>query len=152
MPLPTPRAAAPFPRGVLWAVGSLLLFALTVAVIGRLTGASEVPAHGVPIVVRHVTFADAPDGDVLVTDTDTHVLVATVTGQAGFLRGTMRGLASFRKLAGKGPETPFTLTAWKDGRITLDDPATGRHIELEAFGPTNESAFAVLLKPEEPAP
>jgi hypothetical protein len=29
--------------------------------------------------------------------------------------------------------------------LTLDDPATGRHIELEAFGSTNTAVFGRLL-------
>jgi hypothetical protein len=32
-----------------------------------------------------------------------------------------------------------------DGRLTLDDPSTGRHVELVAFGPDNEAVFAWLL-------
>jgi putative photosynthetic complex assembly protein len=37
------------------------------------------------------------------------------------------------------------LTRWADGRISLEDPETGRVIELDAFGPTNGEAFAQLL-------
>ena len=42
-------------------------------------------------------------------------------------------------------QTPFRLSAWSDGRLTLDDPATARHIELQAFGSTNTEVFAQLL-------
>ena len=34
-----------------------------------------------------------------------------------------------------------------EGRLTLDDSATASHVELRAFGGTNEAAFAVLLAP-----
>ena len=37
------------------------------------------------------------------------------------------------------------MTGYADGRLTLDDPATKRHIELEAFGSTNALAFAKIL-------
>ena len=40
---------------------------------------------------------------------------------------------------------PFRLTRYADGRLALDDPSTGAHVELRAFGPTNEAAFARLL-------
>ncbi len=40
---------------------------------------------------------------------------------------------------------PFRLSAWSDGRLTLEDPATGRAVDLEAFGPTNEATFVRLL-------
>ncbi len=43
------------------------------------------------------------------------------------------------------PAIPFHLTRWSDGRLTIDDTATGQLIELEAFGHTNEDAFARLL-------
>ena len=66
-------------------------------------------------------------------------------GTNGFIRGVLRGLARDRKLQRIGTEPPFRLTRWVDGRLSLDDPATGRRIELGAFGPTNAAAFAGLL-------
>jgi putative photosynthetic complex assembly protein len=50
-----------------------------------------------------------------------------------------------RKKLALGPEMPFRLTLWHDGRLVLDDPATGRHVDLRAFGTTNRNAFARLL-------
>jgi hypothetical protein len=29
--------------------------------------------------------------------------------------------------------------------LSLDDPSTGRHVDLEVFGPTNAGAFADIL-------
>jgi len=66
-------------------------------------------------------------------------------GTNGFLRGTLRGLARERKRQGIGPEAPFRLTAHDDGRLTLADPATGRRVDLESFGPTNAAVFSQLL-------
>ncbi|MFY7781768.1 MAG: photosynthetic complex assembly protein PuhC, partial [Tagaea sp.] len=43
------------------------------------------------------------------------------------------------------PETPFRLSMWRDGSLVLDDPATGRRVDLRAFGATNRDAFARLL-------
>jgi putative photosynthetic complex assembly protein len=51
-----------------------------------------------------------------------------------------------------GPDLPFRLTHWSDGRLTLEDAATGRRIELESFGPTNMQAFASLLAAGKGAP
>ena len=56
------------------------------------------------------------------------------------------GFARTRHLENLGPEAPFRLAAWSDGRLTLDDPATGQHVELLAFGPTNAGVFARLLE------
>ena len=52
--------------------------------------------------------------------------IDTVTGQSGFVRGTLRGLARERKRMGLGAEQPFVLMGRADGRLTLKDPATGR--------------------------
>jgi putative photosynthetic complex assembly protein len=61
----------------------------------------------------------------------------------------MRGLARNRKLHEAGAETPFVLTRWSDKRITLDDPDTGRRMDLGAFGRPNAEAFERLFKSSE---
>jgi putative photosynthetic complex assembly protein len=66
-------------------------------------------------------------------------------GTNGFLRATLRGLATERKRESQGAEVPFRLTAFADGRLTLLDPVTGRLVDLGAFGRTNEDAFAHLM-------
>lgn len=63
----------------------------------------------------------------------------------GFLRATMRGLARQRLRQDADREVPFRLTGWTDGRLTMEDPTTGRKVEMEAFGLTNEAVFANLL-------
>jgi putative photosynthetic complex assembly protein len=45
---------------------------------------------------------------------------------------------------------PFRLALHADGRLTLEDPATSRTIELQAFGPANSGAFARLLPANAP--
>ena len=62
------------------------------------------------------------------------------------MRGTLRGLVRERRLSGLGGQSPFVLTHWSDGSLSLDDPATGRRISLEAFGETNAGAFAQLFR------
>jgi hypothetical protein len=42
------------------------------------------------------------------------------------------------------------VLAHPDGRLTLQDPATGRNLDLLAFGPTNAALFARLLAAREP--
>jgi putative photosynthetic complex assembly protein len=138
------------PAGLLWGAGALVGFALLVSIGGRMLEPAQVPADGVVVAARNLHFVDRADLGVDVIDADRALHVATVTGQAGFLRGTMRGLASARLRAGLTADAPFRLTAWKDGRLTLDDPTDGRHVELEAFGATNEQAFADLLAAPEP--
>ncbi len=107
-----------------------------------------VPASSA-LVTRDLRFEDTPDGAVAVYDNSSDRPVNIVSpGSDAFLRATMRGLAQQRKRESVGDKIPFRLTSWADGRLTLDDTATGRHIELEAFGHTNAATFARLLTPE----
>jgi putative photosynthetic complex assembly protein len=66
-------------------------------------------------------------------------------GTNGFVRGVLRGLVRERRAERIGPAPPFRLTRWADGRLSLDDPSTGRHVDIEVFGPTNAGAFADIL-------
>jgi putative photosynthetic complex assembly protein len=97
------------------------------------------------VVVRELRFEDRSDGSIAVFDGKTGAEVDAVTGQAGFIRGTLRGLARERRARGLGPEQPFQLIGRADGRLTLSDPATGRTVDLESFGPVNAGVFAQML-------
>ena len=92
-------------------------------------------------------FEDRSDGAVLIYDALDGRLTYTVPpGTNGFLRGVMRGLVRDRRADHIGSTPPFRLTRWADGRLSLDDPSTGRHIDLEVFGPMNAGAFAAILQ------
>jgi len=134
-----------FPRAPLIGAGALVAFSLVAAITGRMTGSHAIAVSETAVAVRDLRFEDRADGAVVVSDADDDRTVKVVTGQNGFLRGTLRGLARTRKSEGIGPAAPFRLAAWSDGRLTLDDPSTGRHVELEAFGPTNTAVFGRLL-------
>ena len=98
-------------------------------------------------------FADRADGAVLVYDSQGDQVVDLVPpGSGGFVRGVLRALARERRLQGDGASTPFRLSRLADGRLTLEDLATGRLIDLKAFGHSNEGAFAQLLAPENTTP
>jgi putative photosynthetic complex assembly protein len=152
------RPTQSFPRLPLMGAGSLVGLALLAAIVGRVTGMGAPLADSQAISTRSLRFADRADGAVLVFDARTNPTgenarpIAIATGQNGFLRGTLRGFARTRKAAHVGDEAPFLLTAWADGRLTLQDPATGRHADLEAFGPTNVAVFARFLIPPATAP
>jgi putative photosynthetic complex assembly protein len=135
----------PFPRGALLAVGALLLAALAGVAAVRLAGADIRAPDAPPSFTRELRFEDRPDGSVAVIDAGSNRVVDTVTGEAGFFRGTLRGLARERRRLGLGPEAPFQLIGRADGRLTLADPATGQRVDLESFGPTNAAVFARFL-------
>ncbi len=133
-----------FPRGALIGAGLLLLLTVTAAALGRHAGNAVAPQATVTA-QRELRFADRADGAVLVYDAGSTAPIRAISGQAGFLRGTLRALARERRIDGLGPRRPFRLVAWSDGRLTLEDTATGARIELEAFGVDNERVFARLL-------
>jgi putative photosynthetic complex assembly protein len=137
----------PLPRGVLIGAALLVGFSLMLAGGMRLSGINIAQPTGTAVTVRHLNFADRSDGAVIVTDAAAgNRVVDIVKPETGyFLRATMRTLARQRHREDIGAETPFTLTGWNDGRLTLDDPTTDRRVDLEAFGETNEEVFAKLL-------
>ncbi len=102
--------------------------------------------RGSVIASRDLRFADRPDGGVEVTNAATGEVVRELDrGSHNFVRALMRGLVQARLHESIGPEIPFRLTAFSDGQLVLDDPATHRSIELEAFGPTNAGDFVEML-------
>ena len=138
---------APFPRPVLAVAGTVIALSIILAAAGRLTGVANSAPTGVAVASRELLFRDRPNGAVAVYDASNVSapidMIAPETN--GFLRATMRGLARQRLRQDADVEIPFRLTGWADGRLTLTDPTTGRTVEMEAFGITNEAVFAHLL-------
>jgi len=149
------------PRGTLITAGALVLFALAATAIVRL---AHIPPAASPVALRaqaHIEavksrdfrFVDRADGAVVIEDARTGEAAYVIKpGQkTGFIRGVMRGLARDRRARGIGDRPPFNLTLWEDGELSLTDSATGRALELTAFGSSNRAAFAVLLDAREPS-
>lgn len=149
--------AEPVPKAPLMMIGGIAMLSLALAASASfgLVGRDAVPqvsrdAAGTQAVAsRSLHFHDAADGGVVITDGATGAQIARVEpGTGGFIRSTMRGLVLVRQREGIGAETPFELTEWNDGGLTLSDPTTGETRELVGFGETNRAAFAVLLERE----
>lgn len=134
-----------FPRWVLWTVGSLLLFCLVSVGLVRITGNGPDQLAAAVLSERLLRFEDRSNGGVAVIDGSSGKLLTIVTGEQGFLRGSVRALARERILRKLGPEQPFQLISRTDGRLTLFDPTTGQRVDLESFGPTNSAVFAPFL-------
>lgn len=145
----TTTAVAPrqdvLPRGVLVAIGVLVLVSLAGAAVVRLSGISIHEPDAATVAQRDLRFEDGADGSIVITDALTGQPAARIHGEQGFLRGTLRALARERKRSGGGAGPAFRLLARADGRLTLLDPVTQQRIDLESFGPTNAAVFARLL-------
>lgn len=142
-----PFDGRPFPRAPLVGVALLLGAVIAGVAFVRLTGIGAAQVADAPAVSeRALRFEDRDDGSIVVVDAASDAEVdAIAPGTNGFLRSTLRGLVRERKREGHGPEQPFRLVGRADGRLTLVDPATGRRVDLESFGPTNAAVFAQLM-------
>jgi putative photosynthetic complex assembly protein len=149
-----PMVGRPFPRGALLGAAALVSLALISATAARVTGiGTTAMPPAAPVESRDLRFEDRADGAVAVYEVPGDRLVEVVPpGTNGFLRGALRGLARERKRQEIGVQPPFRLTRWADGRLSLEDPTTGRQIDLGAFGPTNAGAFARLMSAAGDAP
>jgi putative photosynthetic complex assembly protein len=141
------RPVPGMPKEVLLAAAALIALTVGGASVARLTGVGRTPAleaRAVRSLSLH--FEDQVDGSVLVRRADDGALIYTIAPETnGFMRATLRGLAQERRRSGIGDATPFLLTRWSDGRMSLEDTTTGRNVALDAFGETNSGAFAKLF-------
>lgn len=135
------------PRRVLIAAGALMLASIGLAAGARAANLSARPAAVVPArQVRDIRFEDRPDGTLSVIDAATNTEACIVPPASnGFVRGVLRGMFRGRKLESMGRDGSFRLSREADGRLTLEDPQTGRRVDLDSFGPTNSAAFARFL-------
>lgn len=140
-----PSSRPVFPRGPLLGAFAVVAVSLIVAAAGRGTDTGAIEPAGSAVTERELRFEDRSDGAVVVYAGAERRPIDVLMGENGFLRGTLRGLARARRMEGASPAAPFRLTGWSSGRLTLDDPSTGRRIELDAFGPANTAVFARLL-------
>ncbi len=140
----------PFPRGALIAVAALVGLSLVATTAVRLvrisTPAPVAVAPPAPAASADLRFSDQADGSIQVRNSRTDRVVATIQpGVGGFVRGVMRGLARDRISRHIGEAPPFRLSQARDGRMSLEDTATGRVIDLESFGAGNRDSFVRLL-------
>lgn len=137
-----------FRTGVLTLIAVALIGSFSYRLTGDVSQNEELAmqAHGRAIESRSLHFVDLDQGVISVVNAhDKTEIIRLQSGEHGFMRSVMRGLAQERKSHGLGPEIPFELTVWEDGLVSLIDPATQRRVELSAFGKDNVAAFTQLL-------
>ncbi len=141
------RASSGVPKEVLLSAAVLIVVTVVGSAAARLFGVGQMQETTArPLQVLALRFEDQSDGSVLVRRADDGAIIYTIAPETnGFMRATLRGLARERRRSGFGDAMPFRLTHWDDGRMSLDDTTTGRHVALEAFGETNAGAFARLF-------
>ncbi|MDP3897676.1 MAG: photosynthetic complex assembly protein PuhC [Mesorhizobium sp.] len=140
-------------RKPITACAGLALSALLLVAIGRQDHTPPaIDPDGVKASVELV-FTDAANGYVIASDAASGAEIMRFgPGEGGFVRVTMRGFAAERKARGTPNEQPFLLARLADDDLVLNDAETGRRMLLNAFGPSNEGAFARLLDRREVLP
>lgn len=133
------------PRSVLTAIGALVLITIAAVAAVRLSGINIREPDAAATQSRALRFADTRDGQIAVIDAASGQALTQIAGEGGFIRGALRALARERKIRGLDGSAPFLLIGRADGRLTLEDPATGQRIDLESFGPMHAGTFARLL-------
>ncbi len=124
------------------------MLVLSVAAAWNFRGSvnSQADDQGEIVASRTLFFTDLAVGGIRIDDGATGEPITTLRkGEDGFMRSVMRGMARGRKAEGLGREQPFELIVWESGLLSLRDPATGRRVELSAFGRDNVRAFSRLL-------
>ena len=139
--MPAFRSREAVPRPAALALGALLIVCLVGVGIVRLSGVEIRGADAPTAAERSLRFEDGPAGSVTVIDAKTGQTIDSVTGEAGFLRGSLRALTRERKMRGIDSGPPFQLILRTDGRLTLFDPTTQERLDLESFGPTNIAVY-----------
>lgn len=142
-----PKNIPAFPKAPLYAVFAIIVFTLVSVTIVQLTGTGGTPrSTATAAKVRDLRFVDRNDGSVAIIDMASNAEVGELAkDEEGFVRGILRSMARERRANGVGNEPPLRLTRRTDGTVFLLDPSTGRDIELDAFGHTNEASFERLL-------
>jgi putative photosynthetic complex assembly protein len=139
-----------FPTIALYAAGAIIVIAIGAAAIGRYNNVHD------PVETRQIqeavtqsvdlTFFDQDDGSVLVKDAKTTALIFTLKpGEDAFIRAVIRGFVRDRTARKLGKDIPFRLYRLVDTRLVVEDIATNRRVNLRAFGPTQQAAFARLM-------
>jgi putative photosynthetic complex assembly protein len=145
------RSDTSVPKYMLLALAGLVGFAFVIVSVARISELPTAPIAIAPVVeTLTVTFVDREDGAVVALRADDGAVQAVIEPETGgFVRGVLRSLVRRRMQLGLGREAGgFDLNRLSDGQITLSDPATGEIVDLGAFGPTNQAAFAAIMSPE----
>jgi len=135
------------PKGAIVGAAALIGFSLVAAGVGRLTGVGAVRANYANTVhTATFRFEDRADGGISVIAPESGATIGVVpAGTDGFVRTVLRSLAFDRQRHGVGAGPAFVVAKWSDGHSTIEDPVTGRRVDLAAFGVANMQTFEHLV-------
>lgn len=129
--------------------GALAVAALTLFVVAgaQFSDAGKVTRTiGTPVQERALIFRDGKNGNVVVRDATTKIVLAKYgRGQGAFVRQSMRALSHNRLQRDNEKGQPYRLVRTAGGKLSIVDPVTGKFIKLNAFGKVAMTDFLALL-------
>lgn len=144
------RAQTHTPTAFLAAVAMVVVTALAVVGSAPWWRETATTAAAPPRVAMLLRFEADSSGNLTVRKLPGGEVVDSLDPDAGgFVRTMVRVI---RRDLGAGANVdamPFQLSAWQDGRMALLDTATGRSVDLRAFGPTQAGVFLRWIHAEE---
>ncbi|MDX2223420.1 MAG: photosynthetic complex assembly protein PuhC [Rhodospirillaceae bacterium] len=141
----------PFPRGAIIGAGVLITgVVLAVGAVQLDKWRNPQPPvtafDGVDIAQSRVLRFESSDTGVLrVVDAQTGDVLGDLTETDGFIRTVLSSFDFDRRKQGVTAPPTFLLTLWADGRLSIEDQATGERINLGAFGAANKDVFRRFL-------
>ncbi|MEM8555336.1 MAG: photosynthetic complex assembly protein PuhC [Pseudomonadota bacterium] len=136
------------PTGLIIACVVLALSSLALVSYAQYTDAPNVGQPDVAAVTneRMLTLEGSRNGSVIVTDVATGRTASFASNESGFVSVITRGLERKRMIADVEGNPPVRIVEFENGRLALQDPASGWETELAFFGQTNRDAFAQFLR------
>lgn len=128
------------------AAAMVVLSLLTVGMVQLNVFSNNSADARAPDAIHQVSFKALETGQLAIIDSAADEVIGIVEpGRDGLVRNALRGLERNRTLRNLPMEAPYQLVFWDDGRVTLSDEHTSRHIPLSSFGATQSKALDVLL-------
>ncbi len=152
------HSSAGAPRWALASAAGVVVFALIIVAGARLSGMKPVSAPSATAAAEAtlaVRFIDREDGAIVVREGETDAVLAVLNDNTtALVRGVAQTLDHARRvhLARDGGADaarladPLVLTRFANGLIWLEDPHSGKRIELRAFGVDSLAVFAALFE------
>ncbi len=126
----------------------LAILSLALATFARFTDVGVLRMPPTPMVeYRDLAFRDLVERGVEIVDPATGTTLGRIARSegGGFIQNVLSGMNIDRKRQGASGDAPYRIARHADGRLYLNDPATGRRQTVDAFGATQTAVFARLL-------
>ncbi|MBK1647038.1 photosynthetic complex assembly protein PuhC [Rhabdochromatium marinum] len=140
-----PFEGRPFPRPVLIGAAILISFTIALAAFVRLTGIGKSETEFAAVAVDRELYFREIDPKTIEVIADGGRIATLDANDDGFIFGVLRGLGHHRKVSEADIDRPYIVSLRVDGRLLLEDPVTGEHYDLRAYGVDNQAAFRELL-------